>query len=926
MELIDKNNKRIMARFILLFSILLATPRISHATPAFDAIDWIFKSISNIFTGVVTRCDNVSVAGRFHTGSVSVNLDTENNQWKHAHSVNSGRMFKIQWNTNGIVAEPRRYYVLYRIDPRFERPQTFIFYYDYDINKYVSDFHVFNGGSNTSAGMLERHQSNESNIPARFSDYDNYINFRSGRSRIPVNDGDVINIVLKNQADLASDLRTSHHSNFFNLLSSNTSLVQLTTDTNIPDNKILYVNSQEWCNYVNPSRSFFDNNRNYCENNKIGGVYDPASSTVYPHNLMGIVNSRQALTSVSTSSTDCSDSVTGADHAPCFYANGRGMNISISGQEIKSTYDRFYQVSGSGNEVFYHQSRARGYLDFGTSIPMSNQYQNHSQYMKDWAQSRRGIERWLRSSSGQSDTLMNFIHAGSYVMSMKIGNARGPAGFHQLDNLRIYYTIQPMGTTPSSSVRGVLLTNQEFMDNAPRDGNLYIRVENPNSEVSGSMNVSYAVYGSHSGGVFFSDLLYDRIAEPIMYLTRNAAEISFGALANDPQWQLIVRLILTLYIIIFALSFLIGKVQITTMELVKRLVKIAIIFAVMQPYSWDFFYNNLFRMFLDGMSYLTYAVTGLTSRVGNIFGFVDVIFDKYFDWEVWRSILTNLLQIHNGMILVAVLMIEAIINYLFAVIDVVISYVLAFITICVLISFAPIVVVCMLFERTRGIFDNWASYFVNYMLQPTILLIFFLILDQLMTTQFNHVSMEVCWGWLIRFNIDIPIGDWFRIRFALPFFPGIPFYLPGIEDRINCPFDNDTGELMNVLGAVLMFKIYAQIGRGLIQYVSNITARLTNVAPARLRSDGGGQRDTQTPVTAISRSLGTPRRYVRDKLYAGGKDVAKSFKEGWKNPSKGGADYAKPSKDSGDDAKSGKGGGAADTLTNNDAAPKNKGD
>jgi type IV secretion system protein VirB6 len=911
------NTRKSFAKLLIIFAVAFANPTLTHAMPTYDVIDWIGRGIGSIF-GFFTHlsCDNIStVSSRYNIGNVAINVarppspGSQNDTWLFVSRVSNDRMFKIQWNTNGITTSPRKYIVLYRIDPRFLKPVTYILEYNHVTNQYVSDFHTFTGGD------LDGYQGNTRNIPARYNQYDDYVNYRSDRSRIQVNDGDVVNITLKDANFVSTETAGHSHANLMTLLNQN-DITKMTFNTQMDKAGVLWVNAARWCTYMSGNTNF-GGGRDFCSSNLVGGVANGvgASANAYMNNLVGMVNSIN-----DTSLNACANTDTGSDHIPCMYDKGRGMRINVGDTVIKPTFDQFFHARGTAaarNEVFvfYYKSRANGGLDFGTTIPISGQYSNYVQHMKDWSgtkyNSYTNMQNYLRSAAGQSDTLMNFIHAGSYIMFVQVGNADGPAGYHQHDNLRLSYVVHPLGRTPSSSVTGTAIGSQTFMANAPRNGNLYIKVNNPNSEVQGTLRVSYAAYGGHAGGVFLSTVLYDTIAGPVMRITRDTARLVFGGLANNPSWQLVVRGVLTLYIMIFGLSFLMGKVQITSMELVKRFAKLAVIFAVFQPGSWSFFHDNVFRMFLDGMSYLTYSITGVTSRVGNIFGFVDVIFDKYFDWKIWRAIFVNLLQIHNGMIIIALLMIDAILWYLMAVIDVVIAYILAFITMCVLISLAPIVVLCMLFERTKGIFDNWMSMFLNYMVLPTILLIFFLILDQLMTVQFNHVNMEVCWDWLIQFTIDIPIGDLFRVRFAIPFFPGIPFYLPGIEDRITCPFTNDPGELMNVVAAALMFKVYAQIGQGLIQYVTNIVARITNVMPARLR---GAQQGATTPATAVSSHLGKPRRYVRDAMSTGIKEAYGGAKEGWKNPSKDGGGKGKRSGGSSGKGSGGDGGGSAPKM------------
>ena len=63
-----------------------------------------------------------------------------------------------------------------------------------------------------------------------------------------------------------------------------------------------------------------------------------------------------------------------------------------------------------------------------------------------------------------------------------------------------------------------------------------------------------------------------------------------------------VSAMLTLYIMFTALSYLAGNVQLTHTELIVRIVKIAIVSALLSTeYSWSFFNDYLFVYFIGGV-------------------------------------------------------------------------------------------------------------------------------------------------------------------------------------------------------------------------------------------------------------------------------------------------------------------------------------
>jgi len=214
-------------------------------------------------------------------------------------------------------------------------------------------------------------------------------------------------------------------------------------------------------------------------------------------------------------------------------------------------------------------------------------------------------------------------------------------------------------------------------------------------------------YTSYQGDTFLSDILYDGVIYPVQRVILNTAKLFYSALATNPTLQWIIRLVLTFYIMHNALRFLAGMKQVTMKSLLEDVIRITVVIAVLTPTSWDFFYNNVFKIFLEGMNYLFSNVVGLTSNINNPFGFVDVIFRKYTDHRLWVLLLSEVLSISNGLTVLGIAVIIAILSFLSIVLEVVVAYVFAYVVIAVLISLAPLFILCMLFEYTRGIFDNW---------------------------------------------------------------------------------------------------------------------------------------------------------------------------------------------------------------------------
>ncbi len=150
---------------------------------------WLALSLIGLASNF-SSCLEVPEVSNFHYGSKILNL-SESGKWVPTGSqVENGKMIKFDWSTKGVETRPRKYKVMYRIDPRFIEPQVFIQTFDYQSGQYISDFHQFKNG------QLDKYQKKpEMLFQQRTTDYSDYFNF-NGRSRIPVYAGDVVNITL----------------------------------------------------------------------------------------------------------------------------------------------------------------------------------------------------------------------------------------------------------------------------------------------------------------------------------------------------------------------------------------------------------------------------------------------------------------------------------------------------------------------------------------------------------------------------------------------------------------------------------------------------------------------------------------------------------------------------------------------------------
>ena len=207
----------------------------ASATNDDSRFGWMNASFDTI-TSIIPACLEVPQFSGIHQSSASLDLDSSGKWIPVGTNVSEGKLLQIEWSTKGVLPRPSKYKVLYRVDPRFEKPQVFIQKYDYNQDKYISDFHHYKDG------VLLRYQAvPEMTFQDRVKDYADYFKFKE-RLKIPVKKDDVINITLDSTGSYFGSKSEMNAE-----LGSLDSLVVAYTQSSIPDNRIIYSNAQQFC-------------------------------------------------------------------------------------------------------------------------------------------------------------------------------------------------------------------------------------------------------------------------------------------------------------------------------------------------------------------------------------------------------------------------------------------------------------------------------------------------------------------------------------------------------------------------------------------------------------------------------------------------------------------------------------------------------
>ncbi|HJD55654.1 MAG TPA: type IV secretion system protein [Rickettsia endosymbiont of Pyrocoelia pectoralis] len=848
----------------ILKSLILLVLFTTSSVKGDDNFAWMSSSLGGLKS--LFGCIEVPTFTSFQEGKIGISLSSSGTWQSTGNNVEKGKLLKINWSTTGLTPEPRRYLVLYRIDPRFSVPQVFIKTYNYTTAQF--EVQGFPGFSTANNGVIPPDKDLDGLSFTKMSKYVDYFNYSNGNPKIQVNIGDIVNISLANKDDFFTPSTPALPNTLNNILTKELdnsifAASALYTESNLGnfENRIIYSSAAQICNVIDASRSTI------CNGSGSSTKYKNLSNMQLVGKPMGgdVLQNFMSLISACPANS-------GLDSPACYYDQGRGMVIKVGGQIIKSRDQSFVNNSNTQNSFIYYQATSGGTMEFASDWQISGMFSS-SVLMSDWNRTFSDYTSFANFIN-TGDWSANFLYFGRYAMIVEVGNGTNTISPGDQQNIKLEYLITPDGTLPSPSTPGTTV-DYDFSIDAQQDGYLWLRVVTPNSNVQGTISVNYANY---TGTTWFSDIVYNGAIKPIIDQFRTYSQVFFINLVKNASVQYIGKAALTLYVTIFGLMFVMGAIKLTAVEVVTRIFKIAVVAFLLRPESWDFFNTNFFSAFINGIDFFATSVVGVTSSKANIFGFIDPIFDKYTNGRIWGLLFIQLLQIQNGLAFIAIITIYALITYFRAILEVIIGYILAFIGLTVMISLAPFFIILMLFDQTKRMFDNWISILVSYVVQPTILLIFFLLIDQVLSEQLLKVVVRACWDTLIPIKIGLDLthlGIPVNFSFTLPFLPGIPFFVPDVPDISSSNIlTNNTNTFLVLFTTALLFYSYCLMSYGLVSFVTVVVGMLTSVTPARVegkyqaRSDptGAVMQDIGTVTAPIKKAAIAPARIFKDKV------------------------------------------------------------
>lgn len=227
----------------------------------------------------------------------------------------------------------------------------------------------------------------------------------------------------------------------------------------------------------------------------------------------------------------------------------------------------------------------------------------------------------------------------------------------------------------------------------------------------------------------------------------------FDKIVKNTGYQKSVNVVLTIYIIITGMLFLIGSIQMTQAELITRVIKVVIIAQLISGSAYSFFYNNLFFLFIDGWNFLQNIIdqAGVTGPGGGS------IVSLMLSYEIFAKLSSLLFTSWMGWIYIIIYLV-LLIFILFVFFQATIIILTAKLAIGMMIIISPIFLCLMLFNFSKPIFQGWFKQLISFTLQPLILYTGITLISTMIRHEiYATLGFKVC-------KYDIPdLGDMSKI-------------------------------------------------------------------------------------------------------------------------------------------------------------------
>jgi len=185
-----------------------------------------------------------------------------------------------------------------------------------------------------------------------------------------------------------------------------------------------------------------------------------------------------------------------------------------------------------------------------------------------------------------------------------------------------------------------------------------------------------------------------------------------------------VQAALGLYIVFYGFLIMMGGLDLkkAKQDIIYRLAKMCLVFILISPGSWDFFYNYFFKVFLGGTQEIAAILVNPFGDYdpSNPWYSLDQLLHKLWSAETWSKISSTLMSNHTGILFIFVMLCVNIV-FIFAVVRALCIFLISYASICMMIVLFPIFLVFILFDKLKAQIEALVNQLVVFAIQQILL-------------------------------------------------------------------------------------------------------------------------------------------------------------------------------------------------------------
>ncbi|MFI4983573.1 MAG: type IV secretion system protein [Rickettsiales bacterium] len=370
----------------------------------------------------------------------------------------------------------------------------------------------------------------------------------------------------------------------------------------------------------------------------------------------------------------------------------------------------------------------------------------------------------------------------------------------QIASTQQCYVDQSAGATGFTCITDTDASGQPYVP----QGILYFKIlDSYYQDNTGGYNITITS-GSYTGMG-----MIERTVEAFQSQLESVTQALYVNITQQFGFINIVRATVLLYIVMTALMFMMGNLNITQGELITRLFKISIVLIVISPSSFTFFNTYLFSFVGPGAQYIGTVILNATLFYGgdpnsplfalppnsNALAVFDVILNLLISTQLNAKVIGLLFTKYFYLIpifwvcmgLIFLGMLRALLIYLTSIM-----------LLALLIVIAPLFIIMILFQFTKKLFENWMNLLIaSGMMIISVNALLALMVTLLLNQIENLFSYQVCWEYIFSFFAPAPnVFNFWDFNFWYP------YDLGALESTIN---------VANVVGFLIVSLIFEMV-------------------------------------------------------------------------------------------------------------------